>query len=157
AKEERISPGVWSLAAAVHERQGRIGEAERDYRRDLAVSRDAGDHARAADVLYRLFRLSWGRSGYRATYLLASESLQEAVKSRDPKLQAFATQAVYTALFEVGDLEGARRALDAAAPWIAGLDRATQARFLSNRGTVLAAEGRPALARREFERALEMG
>jgi tetratricopeptide (TPR) repeat protein len=72
-------------------------------------------------------------------------------------MQALAAQAVYTVLFEVGDLDGAHRALDAAAPWIAGLDRATQARFLNNRGTVLAAEGRPALARREFERALELG
>jgi CHAT domain-containing protein len=157
ARDGRISPGVWSLAAAVEERRGRIEDAERDYRREVAVSRAAGDHARAADILYRLFHLSWGRSGYRATYLLASESLQEAVESRDPKLQAFAVQAVYTALFEVGDLDGARRALDAAAPWIEGLDRATRARFLNNRGTVLAAEGRPALARREFERALELG
>ncbi|MFL6260920.1 MAG: CHAT domain-containing protein [Thermoanaerobaculia bacterium] len=157
AREKRVSPGVWSLAASVQERQGRLEEAERDYRRDVAVCRAAGDHARAADILYRLFHLSWGRSGYRATYLLASESLREAVESRDPKLQAFAVQAVYTALFEVGDLDGARRALDAAAPWIAGLDRQTQARFLNNRGTVLAAQGRPALARREFERALELG
>lgn len=157
ARDDKILPGVWSLAAVIHQRQGRIEEAERDYRRDLALCRAAGDHSLTADILYRLFRLSWGRSGYRATFLLASEALQEATKARDPKLQALAAQAVYTALYEVGDLEGAERALETVGPGMERLDPSARASFLNNRGTVLAAEGRLALARRDFEQALELG
>ncbi|HEX4962374.1 MAG TPA: hypothetical protein VF173_16170, partial [Thermoanaerobaculia bacterium] len=100
-KAGKASPGVWSLAGTIHQQRGEVEAAERDYRRDLALCRATGDYRRAADVLYRLFHLSWGRSGYRQTFLIASEGVQEAAKGGDRKQQALALQALYTSLFEV--------------------------------------------------------
>ena len=156
-KAGKATPGVEALAAAVHQQRGEVEEAERAYRRDLALSRAAGDARRVADNLYRLFYLTWGRASHRETFLLASEALQEATKAQNRELQAVAAQALYTSLYEVGDLQGARKALETARELIDGEDRAAQASLLSNLGTVLAAEDRPALARRHFEQALELG
>ncbi|MEA2560293.1 MAG: hypothetical protein QOH06_1797 [Acidobacteriota bacterium] len=156
-KAGKARPGIEALAAAVHQQRGEIEEAERAYRRDLALSRSAGDHRRVADNLYRLFYLTWGRASHRETFLLASEALQEATKAQNRELQALAAQALYTSLYEVGDLQGARKALETARELIGEEDRAAQASLLSNLGTVLFAEGRLALARRNFERALELG
>lgn len=160
-KAGKATPGVAALAAAIHQQRGEIEEAERAYRRDLGMSRAAGDHRRAADNLYRLFYLTWARPGhYGEMFLLARDALREAAEAQDLDLQAKAAQALYTTLYEVGDTEGARRALEAAEKLLNEQDpedRAGRARFLSNLGTVLAAEGRPALARRNFEQALELG
>ncbi|HWM94574.1 MAG TPA: CHAT domain-containing protein [Thermoanaerobaculia bacterium] len=157
SKTGEAQPGVEALAAAIHQQRGEIGEAERAYRRDLELSRAAGDHRRAADNLYRLFYLSWvGGGGHRKTFLLASEALQEARKSEDRQLQAVTAQALYTSLFEVGDLQGARRALEAAQELVGEEDRDGKASLLSNLGTVHFAEGRLALARHYFEQALEL-
>ncbi|HEV7787162.1 MAG TPA: tetratricopeptide repeat protein, partial [Thermoanaerobaculia bacterium] len=157
AKAGTAEPGVWSMAGAVHQKRGRIKEAERAYRSDLAVCRATADHRHAADSLLRLFNLSRGRAGYHETFLLASEHLQEAAKTGDPALRARAAEALYVVLFDAGDLAAARRALEATQAWAGALDPKAQARFLNNMGTVLAAEGRVALARRDFERALELG
>ncbi|MFP5288292.1 MAG: CHAT domain-containing protein, partial [Thermoanaerobaculia bacterium] len=155
AKAGRTRPGIEALAAAVHQQRGEVEEAERAYRRDLAVSRAAGDSRRAADNLYRLFYLTWGRASHRETFLLASEALQEATKAQNRELQALAAHALFASLFEVGDLPGARNALETARELIGADDRAAQASFLNNLGTVLFAEGRLALARSRFEQALE--
>ena len=63
-------------------------------------------------------------------------------------------QALYTSLYEVGDLAGARQALERADGLIPEQDRVERAHFLNNRGTVLAAERRLGLARHDFEQAL---
>jgi tetratricopeptide (TPR) repeat protein len=154
-KAGQVLPGLWSLAATVHLKQGKTDQAEQEYRRDLAVARSAGDHRRAADILYRLFHLSRGRSDNRRLFLLASESLQEAEKSADPALVVQAAQAVYSVLFVIGDLEGAGRALEVAEQLADRQDLAGRANLLNNLGTLLFAEGRPALARKHYEEALE--
>lgn len=157
-KSGKATPAVWGMAAAVHQERGEIEKAERANRRDLELSRAAGDHARASAVLYRLFYLSWGQSNrFRDTFLLARDALQEATAAQDRRLQAKSAQALYTVLYEIGDTEGARRALEASETALDEQDHAGRARFLNNLGTVLAAEGRPALARRNFEQALELG
>jgi len=156
-KAGKARPGIEALAAAVHQQRGEIEEAERAYRRDLALSRSAGDHRRVADNLYRLFYLTSGRASHRENFLLASEALQEATKAQNRELQALAAHALFASLFEVGDLQGARKALEAARELIDEEDRNAQASLFNNLGAVLFAEGRPALARRNFERALELG
>jgi tetratricopeptide (TPR) repeat protein len=155
-KAGKARPGVEALAAAVHQQRGEIAQAERAYRRDLELSRAAGDHRRAADNLYRLFYLAWGSASYRETYLLASESVQEAARSQDPKIQAGAAQALFTSLYEIGDLQGAHQALETARELIDKEDPAARANLLNSLGAVLAAEGRLALARRHFEQALQL-
>jgi tetratricopeptide (TPR) repeat protein len=156
-KAGKAAPGVWSVVGLVDQKRGEAEAAERAYRRDLAVCRAAGDHGRAADVLYRLFLLSWRRSSYRQTFLIASEAVQEATRAGDREREARADQALYTSLFEVGDLAGARQALEMADGLIPERERGERARFLNNRGTVLAAERRLGLARHDFEQALSLG
>jgi tetratricopeptide (TPR) repeat protein len=156
-KQGKVTAGVWRYAAGVHQQRGEVEKAEEEFRRDLALLRATGDHRRTADTLYRLFYLSWGRAGYRETFLLASQALQEASKAQDRDLQARAAQALYTVLFDVGDLEGARRVLETASGLIEPQDRVGRAHLRSNLGTVLFAEGRLALARRQHEQALELG
>ncbi|HSK81216.1 MAG TPA: CHAT domain-containing protein [Thermoanaerobaculia bacterium] len=158
AKDGKVRPGVRTLAAAVHEQRGENTRAEEEYRRDVALYRAEGNPQRVADLLYRLSLLAWQGSRYREAFLYAGESLEEAKKARDPGLEAAAATALYTALYAVGDLEGARRALEAAGaedPSAAGSER--RVRFLANRGGLLADEGRRALARRDLEQALELG
>ncbi len=156
-KAGKAAPGVWSVVGIVDQQRGEAEAAERAYRRDLAVCRAAGDHGRAADALYRLFNLSWHRSSYRQTFLIASEAVEEAARSGDREREARADQALYTSLFEVGDLAGARQALERADGLIPERERGERARFLNNRGTVLAAEHRLGLARHDFEQALSLG
>lgn len=156
-KAGKVAPGVWSVVGLVDQRRGEAEAAKRAYRQDLAVCRAAGDHGRAADALYRLFNLSWHRSSYRQTFLIASEAVQEAARAGDREREARAAQALYTSLFEVGDLAGARQALERADGLIPEQERGERARFLNNRGTVLAAERRLGLARHDFEQALSLG
>ena len=82
-----------------------------------------------------------------ADLLIASEAVQEATQAGDREREERADQALYTSLFEVGDLAGARQALEMADGLIPEQDRGERARFLNNRGTVLAAERRFGLAR----------
>ncbi len=156
-KAGKVAPGVWAVVGAVDQQRGEAAAAEQAYRRDLAVCRAAGDHGRASDVLYRLFLLSWRHSSYRQTFLIASEAVQEAAKAGDRERKVRADQALYTSLFEVGDLAGARQALERVDGLIPEQDRVERAHFLNNRGTVLAAEHRLGLARHDFEQALSLG
>ena len=155
-KAGKVTPGVWAVVGTVDQQRGDAVAAERAYRRDVAVCRAAGDHGRAADALYRLFFLSWPRATYRENFLIASDAVQEAAKAGDPEREARADQALYTSLYEVGDLAGARQALERVDGLIPEQERAERAHFLNNRGTVLAAERRLGLARHDFEQALRL-
>ncbi len=155
-KAGKVAPGVWAVVGTVDQQRGDAAAAERAYRRDVAVCRAAGDHGRAADSLYRLFFLSWPRATYRENFLIASDAVQEAAKAGDREREARADQALYTTLFEVGDLAGARQALERADGLIPEQARGERAHFLNNRGTVLAAERRLGLARHDFEQALSL-
>jgi tetratricopeptide (TPR) repeat protein len=147
--------GLHSLAAWVYEQRGETGLAEKEYRRDLSLHRAAGDHVRAAQTLYRLFYLCWQASRYREAFDFAIQTMAEAEEGEDRKSRQFAAQALHTVLYAVGDLEGARRALEMEHGLADSEDRAEQARFLANRGGLLLDGSRFALARRDLERALE--
>lgn len=146
--------GLHSLAAAVHQERGEVELAEKEYRRDLALHRAAGDDWRAAGTLYRLFYLSWQASRYREAFELAAQTMAAAERAGDRQSRRLAAQALYIVLYAVGDLEGARRALEAEHQLDDAGDRTAQARFLANRGGLLLDGGRLALARRDLEQAL---
>ena len=156
-KAGKVRAGVWSLAAALHEQRGEADAADRDYRRDLALYRAADNPGRAAYSLGRLFYLAWNRSRYREAFLYSAEALEEATRSGDRDLRAAAAENLYTALYAVGDLDGARRALDLAGSLEPEGDGELRAHLLANQANLLIGEGRPALARRDLERALELG
>lgn len=157
AKDGKVRPGVWSLAAAFHEQRGETEAAEREYRSDLALYQAAGHHQRAADTLNRLSDLSWHRSRYRQAFLFASQALEEAVKAKDPELEARSAEALYNVLYAVGDLAGAQQALERAREIGIEDNREGRARLLANRGNMLADQGRLSLARNDFEQALTAG
>jgi len=156
AKAGKVRPGVWGLAAAVHEQRGEIDAAYREYRVDLALQQAAKDHRGAAYTLDRLFDLSWRRSRYREAFLFAGRALGEASRANDRVLEERSAEALYTVLYAIGDLEGARQALEMASSLGGGEDREGRAFLLANRGNLLADEGRLALARRDLEQALAM-
>jgi len=156
AKADKVRPGVWTLAAAVHERRGELDAADLEYRRDLATYRALGNHQRVADSLRRLSLLASERSRYHEAFLSAADSFHEATEAKDRPLQAAAAEALYAALDAVGDLEGARRALETVGALKDPQDRAGRAHLLANRGNVLADEGRLALARHDLEEALTL-
>ncbi len=157
AKDGKVRPGVWSLAATVHQQRGEAEAAERKYRSDLALYQAGSHHQRAADTLDRLADLSWQRSRYREAFLFASRGLEEATKAKDGELQARSVEALYQVLYSVGDLAGAQQALDRASELGIAKDGDARVRFVNNRGNVLADQGRLALARRDLEDALAAG
>lgn len=149
--------GVWSLVAAIHWQRGELAQAERAFRRDLALARAAGDAKGMARPLYGLFYLAWSGSRYREGLRHVTESFAQAEKAGDRETQARAAEGLFTVLYEVGDREGARRALEMAASLTEQQGPAERARFLVNEGLLLKAEGRPALGALRIEQALEAG
>ena len=156
-KDGKVRPGVWAMAAAFHQQRGDLDAANRDYRRDLELQRaEGGNHQVMAQDLYMLAYNAWQQSSYREGFLLASEALEEAGKARDRDLEVRSAEMLYSVLYAVGDLEGARQAIEATGRF-EGDDPVGRAQFFANRGGVLVDQGKLALARRDLERALELG
>lgn len=156
AKDGKLRPGVWGLAAAVHLQRGEVEVADREYRSDLALHQAKGDNQRAADTLIRLADLAWHRSRYRESFLFFRSALEEAVKAKDRNLEELSARGIYNVLYSVGDLKGAWQALESAGELAGKQDPGGQAWIFANRGNVLTDEGRLALARRDFEQALAL-
>ncbi len=157
AKDGKVRPGVWGLAAAVHLQRGEAEAADREYRSDLALYQAASHHQRAADTLIRLAELAWRRSRYREAFLFFSSALESAVKAKDRDLEEVSARGLHNVLYSVGDLQGARQALERAGELAGEQDSSIQAWILLSRGNVLTDEGRLALARRDLEQALALG
>ncbi len=157
AKDDKVLPGVWGLAAAVHLQRGEAEVADREYRSDLALHRSRGNHQRVADTLIRLADLAGRRSRYRESFLFFRSALEEAVKAGDRDLEELSARGIYYVLYAVGDLKGAWQAMERAGELAGKEDPGGQAWIFANRGNVLTDEGRLALARRDLERALALG
>ncbi|HET9766375.1 MAG TPA: hypothetical protein VFS60_05990, partial [Thermoanaerobaculia bacterium] len=132
--------GTWSVVAAVHWQRGELAEAERAFRRDLALTRAAGDAKGMARPLYGLFYLAWADSRYREALRYAGESFAAGAKAGDREAQARAAEGLFTVLYDVGDREGARRALEMAMTLADEQSPAERTRFLANEGLLLKAE-----------------
>ncbi len=149
--------GAWGLFGALHQERGELGAAREAYQRQMELQRQAGLHAEAAKTSYRLFYLSWQEADYRGAFEFASEAVREAAAAGDRDLQAQALDALYVALYEAGDLEGAKRALDQEATLLGPERHLDRARLLVHRGLILLHQDRPSLARDAFERGLKLG
>jgi hypothetical protein len=149
-------PGLWSLTAALHWQRGELDLAERDFRRDLDLLRAADDARGASYCLYSLFYLAWADSRYREALHFAREAFDQAQKAGDRGAQSRAAEGLYTVLYDVGDLEGARQALEMAATLRETQSPAERARFLVNEGLLFRAEGRPALGTVRLEQAVAL-
>lgn len=156
AEDDPASADLWRLAAGIHRQRGEPVPALAAGRRELALRRRSGEHARASGVAYELFYDAWAAADYAAALGFARESLVDAERSAERAVEARALQALVMVLYEIGDLERARRALAEAARRVAPEDRADRARLLVYGGLVELNRGRPALARDAFERALAL-
>ncbi|MEM1206940.1 MAG: CHAT domain-containing tetratricopeptide repeat protein [Acidobacteriota bacterium] len=144
------------LAARVHDRLGDPEAAQRARLGELELRRRDGDPAGASRVLYTLFFKAWRSSEHRLALDRAAEALTAAERAEDPDLQARALYGLYTVLYEIGDLDGAGRALDRAVALQPPEDPGDEARWRVNRGLLQLDRGRLALAQRDFERGLEL-
>ncbi|HEX7183919.1 MAG TPA: CHAT domain-containing protein [Thermoanaerobaculia bacterium] len=149
-------PGIWSAAALVYFDRGEPERAVQAYRHDLELLEKAGDHAGLAKAHYGLFYVAVYGSRYREALEQARLSFAEAGTAGDRALQARAAEGLYTALLALGDLAGARRALDLAARLLPAEKTFERANILGNQGVLALDEGQPELARHNIEQALEL-
>jgi tetratricopeptide (TPR) repeat protein len=134
---------------------------------------DAGDdaalatHQRAVDIAHRhhdldgvarnafmLYDHAWRRGEYATALPRAYESFAAARSAGDRAGESRAVKAMAQILFELGDLEGTRRALAHLRHIGDPGDQSLQSHILQKQGSVYVAEGRLALARDAFARAL---
>jgi tetratricopeptide (TPR) repeat protein len=142
------------VAAVANLQLGRRGDAEADYRAALGLHRSAGDDARAAAAAYGLYWLAWSSSRYGEAFEHAEAALDFGRRAGNTALARRATEGLFTVLFDIGDLEGAARALDAAAALQPEMEPVDQGRFFIHRGAIQSAKGRPRLARHYYSAAL---
>ena len=145
--------GAYSLAAAAYLQKNQPEEAKQAYRRAVDLSLQSGDSGAAAGGLYGLYYVSWGQSEYREALDYAAKCQQQALLAGDARMQALAAQALFSILIQVGDLEGAERALQVAS--YADLSDSDKAHLLANRGALRLRQGRPELAQQASRQALE--
>jgi tetratricopeptide (TPR) repeat protein len=149
-------PGVWSGAAAiVYLERGETDRAAQAFRHDLKLLAAANDHAGAARAHYGLYFLALQGSRYREALEEARLAFAEAGRVGDRDFQADAAEGLYIVLYALGDLVGARRALDLATRLLPA-ESPRRARFLANQGGLAIDEGRPELARRDIQQALDL-
>jgi len=142
------------LAAGAHLQLGHRGEAERDYRAALALHREAGDDGRAAAAAYGLYRLAWSSSRYRDAFDYVEEALAHSRRAQNVAMVRLATEGRFSVLYEIGDLEGAARALEAAEDVAPARSPLELGRLLNHRGAIQFDKGRPRLARHYYSEAL---
>lgn len=126
--------------------------AEEEYEAELALRQEAGDHAGAARSAYQLYSLAWESSRYRAALDYVRLAFEQAAAAGDRPMQSVALHALASLSFDIGDLAGAQRALDASAELSPDEESASPERLVQQ-GLIRFHEGRPAMARDLFERA----
>jgi tetratricopeptide (TPR) repeat protein len=147
---------AWVLVGLVREQQRDDAQATSAYLKAVDVHRGAGDARKTSDALYRLFHVSWRASAYRDAFAYATRAFEEAAKVDDRALQLLSLEALFTALYEIGDIDSARLILSKTEGVLAPEDHLERARLLMNRGVLFLAESRPALARAALDAALRL-
>jgi tetratricopeptide (TPR) repeat protein len=146
---------AWVLAGFLREQQRDNDRAKQAYLKALELHRAAGDARKTADVLYRLFFLSWRASAHREAFTFATEAFAAAATAGDRAQQLASLEALFTAVYEIGDLASAAHLLSKTEAVIAPDDRPARGRLLLHQGVVLLAQSRPELARAVLEDALQ--
>ena len=146
---------VLNLAAGVEQQRGDRERARADFSRALHLAQAAGNRRETAVAADGLFYMAWEETDFRRALTFALTSFAAAEDSGESDLQVRAGLSLYSALFGLGDLAGAGRALDRA-EMHAGADDAMLTYVLLNRGALRLEEGRMALARDASNRALEL-
>ncbi|ANM29733.1 hypothetical protein ABI59_09315 [Acidobacteria bacterium Mor1] len=145
-----------ALAGSIHADKGDFERAELELSEAVNLYRAAGRHELAAGCLYRQFYMAWERSNYREAFETARGSLQEAERAGDPGLRSQALQALFSVLYEVGDLDAASRALDLAHRVEEDSSPSARARHLLHQSAIRLGQGRYELARHASREALQL-
>ncbi|MBN2370251.1 MAG: CHAT domain-containing protein [Vicinamibacteria bacterium] len=145
---------AWELAAISRRRRDRTDPARRAYLRAVEQYQAKGREKEAALNLYRLFHLSWEKSRYRDALIYVARTLDIAAETGDIELSALGSEGLFALLIDVGDLEGARRALAIMKDSATLQTTSGRAKYLANTGLIYLNEGRAELARYSFEQAL---
>ncbi len=145
--------------AMIRWRQGRLDEAGEAARRQFELFRGRQDDDGAALAAYRGFYFASARpdDDLRTALEFAVESYRHATLAGNDEATLRAAEALARVLTEVGDRERALEALDEADRLVREDDAATRARLAVYRGILQMNLGRPAIARRDYERALALG
>ena len=144
-----------ALAGEMELRRGNRERARTAYERALQLAQAAGDRRGTVLAADGLFRMAWEDTEPRRALTFALTSFEAAEASRESDLQVRASLSLYSALFGLGDLAGAGRALEKA-ELHAGEQKAMLAYVHLNRGALRLEEERMALSRDASSRALEL-
>jgi tetratricopeptide (TPR) repeat protein len=137
---------AWDLAAEVHRRGGRADPERQARLRAVALHRERGDLRALARSQYALFFSAWAGSDYLQAFAAARDSYDSALAGGDPALAGQALEGLFTSLYDIGDLDGARAVLARLEPLATGPDRAAAMRYWTNAAVLRMAEGRWHLA-----------
>lgn len=162
-----VAGSAWAFAALAHERQGEQASDEDErtrhydasiaaYERSLTAFEAQGAHRRAVAAARGLLRRNWHGERMRPAMRAVDTALRHARRLGDPALEGRLAADVLVPLLEIGDIAAARWALARAGPHAVSEDVETQMMLSLAEGTLRMAEGRPALARRAFERVIEL-
>ena len=158
-RERPVDPGAAARAASLAgdeaRQRGDAGSARADYERALQLAQAADDPVETMRAADKLFYMAWEETAPRRALEFALTSFAAAEKSGKRDLEFRADLSLYSALFELGDLAGAGRALERAER-AAGTDAAKLTYVWVNRGALRQEEGRMALSRDALNRALDL-
>lgn len=142
----------WALLGRLHYQQGEAGEAVAAFENALPHLQLDKDHGEAARTLYFLFYITWDQGRYREALAYSHAAAEAAAQAGDTAMEATALGGVFTIHYELGDLEGAQQAAEAAREKRGKEKLAYSHSFL---GTLLLDQQRPVLARDALNKVLE--
>jgi tetratricopeptide (TPR) repeat protein len=159
AERLRGQPGeaeVLFYAGLVQNKAGDREAAIATHRRALALAEERDEPRATTRNAYALY-LQAGQRGRTAEALAwAYESFAAAQRSGERDRQTKAMEAIGLALFDLGDLDGARLAQEQVRSIADPGDRILQARLAQQEGVLYEAENRLSLARDAFDRSFEL-
>jgi tetratricopeptide (TPR) repeat protein len=160
---------AWAKRMRGHPREAGVLHYLGRLQRDAGAAAAVATHQRAVDIAHRhhdlhgvmrnafsLYDHAWRRGEYAAALPRAYESFAAARSIGDRAGESRAVEAIALVLFDLGDLEGTRRALAHLRRIGDPGDQALQSRILQEQGAVYEAEERLALARDAYTRALAL-
>ncbi|HEY0713573.1 MAG TPA: hypothetical protein VGF45_12920, partial [Polyangia bacterium] len=149
----KVSSDVFLVMGELYE-STRDGRAASTLARAVEGLAAAGDHARASHAARTQTRAAWRASRYQEALTALDRALSEAERANDASLAGKAYLSLFSILFELGDLNGARRALGEATAREKSLEPAMSTLIGFNRGLLASAEDNPKSARLAFEAVL---
>ena len=145
----------WDVAADARRRRKEPDLEKQARLKALALYRDRKDLKSLARCQYSMFYSSWERSDHLLAFTSARDAYASALAASDLPMARKALEGLFSALYEIGDLEGAKAALARLELLDAGPDREAVARYWTHAAAVLMAEGRWHLARSALTTALQ--